>query len=75
MKNKELQLIETLKKYCEFDFIEKEINSTYCGGEQQHEKVFEIHIRPENKNQVLYNNLVIYPKTQTEYDLLKKVLL
>lgn len=61
-----LKVLEFLKEKCEFDFLEIRINGELAK--------YEIHIRPKNKEQLLFNCLALYPKTQEEYDSLKEVL-
>lgn len=65
--NKSLKALEIIKENCEFDFLEKKLNDM--------PSEYEIHIRPKNKEQLLFTCLAIYPKTEKEFNLLKEVLL
>lgn len=66
IKQKKLKALEVIKSSCEFDFIESSVNE---------KTTYEIHIRPKNKEQLLFNCLAIFLKTKEEFDLLKEVLL
>ena len=63
--DKKVKALEIIKEKCEFDFLEEKINDMPVR--------YEIHIRPKEKEQLLFNCLAIYPKTE-EYDLLREVI-
>ena len=65
--NKEHKALEIIKENCEFDFLERKINDMPTR--------YEIHIRPKNKEQLLFTCFAIFVETKEEYDLLKEVLL
>ena len=55
-------ILRIIKENCEFDFLKTSVNDSI---------EFEVHIRPKNKEQLLFTCIAIYPKTQSEFDLLK----
>ena len=57
------EILRIIKENCEFDFLKISVNDSVK---------FEVHIRPKNKDQLLFTCLAIYPKTQFEFDLLKE---
>ncbi len=61
------ETLDIIKSNCEFDFLEEKINDMPIR--------YEIHIRPKNKEQLLFTCLAIYPKTKEEFYLLKEVLI
>ncbi len=65
---KEHEALEIIKETCEFDFIKEEIINKPTR--------YKIHIRRKGENNfnMYYTVLVLYPKSQEEFDLLKEVL-